>query len=169
MHALSDTRRHVWIAVSLALPALLLIWIDGFSDTPSLKIAYMSFALLFVGYTVIRVLAYVLSGKKVVADKIYGALSVYLLLGHGWAFAYIILEALNPGSFAGLSQPGIVEGVGSELIYYSFVTLTTLGYGEITPVALSARNLAAMEAVTGVLYLATLIASLVGMYRGSQD
>lgn len=167
IYALSDTRRHVVIAVLLALPALLFVWIDGLAGSPSYKIAYLVFGLLFVGYTVVRVLSYVLNGEEVVADKIYGALSAYLLLGHGWAFAYIIVEALNPGSFAGLSEPGLVEGIGSELIYYSFVTLTTLGYGEITPVSLPARNLAAMEAVTGVLYLATLIASLVGLYRGA--
>jgi len=168
VYALSDTRKHVLIALFLALPALILIWVDGFANTPSLKIAYLSFALLFVGYTVVRVLSYVLSGKEVVPDKIYGALSVYLLFGHGWAFAFIIIEALNPGSFAGLAQPGVVVGVGSELIYFSFVTLTTLGYGEITPVSLAARNLSAMEAVTGVLYIATLIASLVGTYRGDK-
>ena len=166
VYALSDTRRHIVIAVLLALPALLFVWIDGLVKSPSFKIAYLIFGLLFVGYTVVRVLSYVLNGEEVVADKIYGALSAYLLLGHGWAFAYIILEALNPGSFAGLGQPGLAEGVGSELIYYSFVTLTTLGYGEITPVSITARNLAAMQAVTGVLYLATLIASLVGLYKG---
>ena len=166
VRALSDTRKHVFIAVFLALPTLVLIWLDGLVNLPSLKVAYLSFALLFVGYTVVRVLSYVLSGEEIVADKIYGALSVYLLFGHGWAFIFIILETLNPGSFAGLAQSGTIEGVGSELIYYSFVTLTTLGYGEITPVTISARNLAAMEAVTGVLYIATLIARLVGMYRG---
>ena len=80
-----------------------------------------------------------------------------------------MLEALRPGSFAGLAQPGAVEGMGSELIYYSFVTLTTLGYGEITPVSITARNLAAMEAVTGVLYLATLVARLVGLYRSEAE
>lgn len=166
VYALSDSRRHILTAVLLALPALVLMWLDSLIPTPFLKIGYLSFALVFVGYTVIRVLSHVVSGGDIVADKIYGALSVYLLFGHGWAFVYIIVETINPGSFAGLAQAGAVDGVGSELIYYSFVTLTTLGYGEITPVSFTARNLAAMEAVTGVLYIATLIASLVGMYRG---
>lgn len=169
IHALSDTRRHVWIAVVLALPALVLIWIYGLVDMPSVKVGYLLFAILFVGYTVVQVLSYVLRGEEVVADRIYGALSVYMLFGQGWALAYILVETMNPGSFVGLAQPGVVDGVGSELIYYSFVTLTTLGYGDITPVSLTARNLAVMEAVTGVLYIATLIASLVGTYRGSKD
>ena len=108
-----------------------------------------------------------LRGKEVGADKIYGALSVYLLFGQGWALAYILVETMNPGSFVGLARPGVVDGVGSELIYYSFVTLTTLGYGDITPVSLTVRNLTVMEAVTGVLYIATLIASLVATYKES--
>ena len=164
VHALSDTRRHVLTAAFLALPALLLIWVEGFYSSPFLKVVYLVSAVLFVAYTAVRVLSYVLGSGSVDSDKIYGALSVYLLFGHGWAMAYMMVEALTPGSFAGLAQPGMVEGVGSELIYYSFVTLTTLGYGEITPVSLEARNLAAMQAVTGVLYTATLIARLVGMY-----
>jgi len=171
VHALSDTRRHVWTAAVLAFPVLLLTWIEGFYGSPLLKVVYLVFAVLFVAYTVVRVLSYVLGSGSVDSDKIYGALSGYLLLGHGWALAYILVEILNPGSFAGLAQPGVVEGIGSELIYYSFVTLTTLGYGEITPISLPARNLAAMQAVTGVLYTATLIARLVGMYssgRGSR-
>ncbi len=166
VHALSDSRKHVLTAVLLASPALVLIWIQGYVGSVSLKVASLSFVLLFVGFTAVRVLKYVLRGEDRVVDKIFGALSVYLLFGHSWAFVYIILESLQPGSFAGLAQTGAVEGVGSELIYYSFVTLTTLGYGEITPVSISARNLAAMEAVTGVLYTATLIARLVGLYRG---
>lgn len=169
VRALSDSRKHFVTAILLATPALALIWMDGYSTTPTIKIAYLFFVLLFVGYTAIRVLSYVLSGQRVVADKLFGALSVYLLFGHGWALLFMILETLEPGSFAGLAQPGAAEGMGSEIIYYSFVTLTTLGYGEITPVSISARNLAAMEAVTGVLYTATLVARLVGLYRGESE
>jgi hypothetical protein len=165
VYALSDTRRHVVIAVVLALPALILVWVDGVMSSPLIKVAYLGCGLIFVGYTAFRVLNYVLSGGHVVKDKIYGALSVYLLFGHGWAFVYIMVETMNPGSFVGLAKTGFVEGVGSELIYFSFVTLTTLGYGDITPVTITARNLAAMQAVTGVLYIATLIAGLIGTYR----
>ena len=166
VYALSDTKRHVVIAALLAAPVLVLVWISGFVSLLSVKVAYLFFAILFVVFAEIRLLNYVLKGQEVVVDKIFGALSVYLLFGHTWAFIFIILESLQPGSFAGLTQSGLMEGIGSELIYYSFVTLTTLGYGEITPVTMIARNLAAMEAVTGVLYTATLIARLVGMYRG---
>jgi hypothetical protein len=169
VHALSTTKKHVVVAILLAVPALVLSWLSGFFGLLEIRIAYLSFFLLFIGFTVVRVLSYVLNGKDVVADKIFGGLSVYLLFGHGWAFIFIILEALRPGSFAGLAQPGAAEGMGSELIYYSFVTLTTLGYGEITPVSITARNLAAMEAVTGVLYLATLVARLVGLYRSEAE
>lgn len=165
VHALSDTRRHVIIAVSLVAPALVLIWIDGFVGLLSVKVGYLFFFLVFIGFTGVRVLSYVLKGPGAMSDKILGALSVYLLFGHGWAILFTILEGLQPGSFSGLGQTGFAQGIASELVYFSFVTLTTLGYGEITPVSITARNLAAMEAVTGVLYTATLVARLVGLYR----
>jgi len=168
VYALSDTKRHVRIAVLLAVPALALNWMEGFVESESLRVARLSFTLIFVIFASVRLLNYVLKGKEVSVDKIFAALSVYLLFGHAWAFIFMILELVQPGSFSGLSQQGMGNGSGSELIYYSFVTITTLGYGEITPLSIAARNLAAMEAVTGVLYTATLVARLVGMYKGEQ-
>jgi hypothetical protein len=78
-----------------------------------------------------------------------------------WAFVYLVLESLHPGSFA--IGEGQIE-VGRRLyIYYSFVTITTLGYGDITPTTDLANSLSFLEAVTGQLYIAILIARLVGI------
>src|SRR5271170_530376 len=92
--------------------------------------------------------------------RVQGALAVYLLLGVAWAHGYQILNHLRPDSFQ--STAGTFTSVG-EWHYFSFVTLATLGYGDIVPVKPVARSLAIGEALTGQLYLAVLIARLVAM------
>jgi hypothetical protein len=92
--------------------------------------------------------------------RIQGAIAVYLLFGLGWAHAYHIASLYNPGSFVNLGgQASTVE----DWVYYSFITLTTVGYGDITPVHQVARTLAVGEALAGQLYLAVMIARLVAM------
>lgn len=118
--------------------------------------------IVFYVFTLIHVLAYVLRGVEITRDKLYGAISVYLLVGLAWAAAYALLQAVAPGSFTSASDK-------PDLIFFSFVTLTTLGYGDITPVTGPARSLALLEAVTGVLYLAVLVARLVSAYRPSAE
>jgi hypothetical protein len=105
----------------------------------------------------------VLFGGRVDLNKIYGAICIYLLIGIAWSALYSMVDGINPDAFRGLSAERS-EGRLSELVYYSFVTLTTLGYGEIVPVSAMARVLAYFEAILGQMYIAILIASLVGLY-----
>jgi len=99
----------------------------------------------------------------VTSGTISAALVVYLLLGVIWFQAFVLVEHLAPGSFYGIStgDPAVVRG---ELFYYSFVTLTTLGYGDIGPLSDRSRSLALTEAIIGQLYLVVLVAALVGMH-----
>ena len=90
--------------------------------------------------------------------RIEGAIAVYLLLGLAWAYAYQLLAYLDPGAYSGAVT---ASGGFSSWTYFSFVTLATLGYGDIAPVHPVARSLATAEAITGQLYLAILIARLV--------
>jgi hypothetical protein len=104
----------------------------------------------------------------VTAESVSASLTVYLLLGTIWANAYALLEYLSAGSFYGLAGEGIVVA-RRELFYYSFVTLTTLGYGDIGPTSEVARSLVISEAVVGQLYLVVLVASLVGMFLSQRS
>ncbi|MGA7462395.1 MAG: potassium channel family protein, partial [Candidatus Korobacteraceae bacterium] len=97
---------------------------------------------------------------RVTHVRIQGAVAVYLLFGIAWAHAYRITAILHPGSFA--FQAGELATV-ADWIYYSFVTLTTVGYGDIVPTAQISRTLAVAEALIGQLYLAVMIARLVAM------
>ena len=100
-----------------------------------------------------------------ISDRVFGAVVLYLLLGVLWAVAYQLLARLSPGAFAGPTDAG---GELAEWAYFSFVTLTTVGYGDITPVALGARSLAILEALVGQLYPAVIIARLVSLQVGSK-
>jgi hypothetical protein len=106
------------------------------------------------------VLVKVLRPGLVTHHRIEGAIAAYLLLGISWASAYEWLAWRDPAAFAGAVTTGLAS---SRWVYYSLVTLTTMGYGDITPVAPAARSLAVAEALTGQLYLAILISRLVAL------
>ena len=94
-------------------------------------------------------------------NKIAGSVCIYLLVAIVWAILYEFLELWTPGSFSGLTaSPGAPRF--DEFLYFSLVTITTLGYGDTTPATPLAGTLAALEAVIGVFYTTVLVASLVG-------
>jgi hypothetical protein len=106
------------------------------------------------------VLGQTLRSGPVTFHRLHGAVAAYLLLGIIWAYAYALVALLGPGAFSGAVSPA--DGPRG-FFYFSFVTLTTVGYGDVLPVHPVARSLAVLEAVTGPLYLAILIARLVSV------
>jgi hypothetical protein len=106
------------------------------------------------------VLGQTLRSGPVTFHRLNGAVAAYLLLGVIWAHAYALVAALHPGAFSGA---GSAADGSRAFLYFSFVTLTTVGYGDVLPVHPAARSLATLEAVTGPLYLAILIARLVSV------
>ncbi len=165
--SLSGTRRHLVIALVLAVPTAVGQTIALANPIKPVLLIATSLAFLFLTYVIVVVLSAVLQPGKVTGDKIAGAICGYLLLGLTWAMAYGIVAVLQPGAF---NIPDDLLGVvGGEsdaeygFIYYSFVTITTLGYGEITPLVPFARTLAWMEALIGQLYIAILVARLVAL------
>lgn len=146
------------VAFSLvALPVRWAAWLD-----PGAGLATWSAATAVVVVVVLTlvVLAKVLRPGMVTSYRIQGAVAAYLLLGLVWAGAYEWIALRNPSAFAGVTDPA---GAGAQWIYYSLITLTTMGYGDITPLDPVARSLAASEALTGQLYLAILISRLVAL------
>ena len=122
-------------------------------------LSLIAFLLVSISYT----LRQVVFGTELNTNRLVGAVCVFLLLGVIWALAYSFLELLIPSSFTGI-EPGAGQGWESDWIYFSFVTLTTLGYGDITPVSATARSLVYMQAIAGQFYIAVLVAGLVGAY-----
>jgi len=118
--------------------------------------------LLLIGFLLVAIL-FTIQQVAIGTDRIVGAICIYLLLGVIWAMTYTLVDLVSPGSFAGFS-PTTEQGWDSEWLYFSFVTMTTLGYGDILPVSATSRGLAYMQAVVGQFYIAVLVAGLVGAY-----
>ncbi len=119
--------------------------------------------IVFLGFVTTVFIRTVLSDATVTADTLAGAVSVYLLVGIIYGLAYGLIEQLTPGAFRDTVQPGRVLHP-SEFIFFSFVTLTTVGYGDIIPWGGHARSLVILEAVTGIMYPAVLIGRLIGLH-----
>jgi hypothetical protein len=125
------------------------------------------FLAAFFALTVARLFSHLQKSRSVSQADLYTAVSIYLLLGATWAALYGVMETLHPGSF---QLGGHLTDRQSDLIYFSLVTLSTIGYGDIVPLTGEARMLAALEGVIGVLYIAITVAILVSGYRrGSSD
>ena len=129
-----------------------------------LKLYYMHLIFLFSFYiwAIWLAMKQVLFSGVIDANRIVGAICIYLLMGLIWALMYLFIAQAIPGAFNGLEQLVWYDNF-ANVAYYSFVTLTTLGYGDISPVAPVARFLVYMEAVVGVFYMAILVASLIGV------
>ncbi len=148
-------------AASLALPMLVSIWLSRFVDIPSLIFVGDCFVIAFLAFLVVVILSFIFSERKVTINVIYASIVVYLLIAIMWAFVYSVLECIHPGSF--VTGEGQIEAGRRLYIYYSCVTITTLGYGDITPTTDLSNTFSFLEAVTGQLYIAILIARLVGI------
>lgn len=151
-----------YLGLGLILPAFVFTWITD-SGSPSWLIS-MSFALnvAILGVAVLSLLGDIYQNPKVDIHSIIGAITTYLLIGLAFALVYDWVALLDHDAIRGLNDFGTVEAHLSHSVYFSFVTLSTLGYGDITPVTPLARTIAWVEAVAGQLFLAVMIAFLVG-------
>jgi voltage-gated potassium channel len=159
-------KRPVLIAAVLLLgPALIEKWLSYLYPQSFHACVFFAFGIAFMGLVVFKLLGYVLRSIQIDTDVLCAAISVYLLLGLIWALAYALLGQLSPNSFAFAANPhssGRMDRFNA--FYFSFVTLSTVGFGDVTPLSKLARTMAVMEAVTGTFYVAILIARLVAMY-----
>ena len=119
----------------------------------------------FYAFLTVAVFFEVITTRRVTADTMYGTVCVYLLVGMTFGSLYDLIETLQPGSFqVNVDTGGLVEIRWRTAIYFSFMTLTTIGFGDISPVTAQAQSLVAIEGIIGVLYVAVLVARIVGIY-----
>ncbi|HUO04448.1 MAG TPA: potassium channel family protein [Candidatus Binataceae bacterium] len=173
LNAFLETRFIFVLGLVLMVPAfickfLLLFFVR--SDT--LEILNMVSTIFFLGLIVVGLVGRLFTIERVTTDEISAAICAYLLMGAAWGLAYAFLAELNPASFSVPMLPGATAGLHNDApmlrdiqkcLYYSFICLTTVGFGDITPVSAAARMLSVMEAIFGQLYMAVLIARLVGI------
>ncbi len=159
VHAVGGSKKRLIILIILGLPWFISEW----TFTESNRTIFMS--MLFFIFITVTILEHILRSKDVTADTLYAAVCVYLLLGIMWASIYGVLEYLTPGSiFVGREEDLQTPLSSNVLIYYSFTTLTTLGYGDISSITPQARIISILEAVIGQLFIAFLVARLISTY-----
>jgi hypothetical protein len=160
----SDSPAHITWSISIAVIWLVMTVVYAFDPTSFWKTQVSSFILIVFHSTIILVLMrYIFTADQVTADVIYAACAVYFLLSFFFVPVYGILESAMPGSFVDNTLGTPVQW--QQFVYYSLVTLSTAGYGDILPANMWARMLAGLEATIGVLYVAILVARLVSLYE----
>jgi len=164
VYAVSDTHSGLVVGLVLGVPTLVFSWLSLMVGGFAVDVLCFSFGTLFHGYVTVKILLHVLQQRRITEDTLSAAVVVYLMMGVAWAWAYNLVDVVLPGSFQ--SAGALADGTlpWHELLYFSYVALTTLGFGDINPVSRVARSLAILQGISGVLYVAVLVARLVGMY-----
>lgn len=172
VYAIARQRRAKWAAVILAAATLAANWGGNIVHSRALDlITCLSYAAFFA-FAAIVITRNILSEQQVTFDVIIGGACVYMILGLVWANLFTLLAFIQPNAFGGIGvqaeilreQSSWFSADNADLIYFSFTTLSTLGYGDIVPSSHATRSLAALEAILGQLYLTVLVARLVGLH-----
>jgi len=166
----AQTRLTVIVVLALAVPEVILGIVGLAVGGDGVTVATHVLSILLLGYTVVVLLGFLFRVRRVTGNMISASLCAYLILGVLWANVFSLVAILQSDAFhfsfaedaAGAMRFGTEQTVLP--LYYSFVTMTTLGYGDIVPISSAARMLASIAAIVGQFYLAVLVARLVGLH-----
>ena len=162
MFAASRKKHHIALAVILALPMILSLWAKYFLVSDVVVVLGRFCGIAFLGFVIVQVSKFIYRSVAVTKDVIFAAIVVYLLMAVMWELIYLLLELLQPGAFN--IPDRLIEGHQQVFLYFSLVTITTLGYGDITPITEMATALSTLESFIGQIYLVVVVAWLVGMH-----
>lgn len=163
--AVSDRKRDYIIAFCLAIPwfVTLIINLPLFEYERGVVIRKeIVFALLLFFYTTVRIFMHILKNREITTEILLASVCVYLLIGLSWAALYMFIDIVSPGSFIDTADNMAISA--PRFLFFSYVTLTTVGYGTLVPATDPARSIAMIEAIVGQLYLTILVARLVGLH-----
>lgn len=130
-------------------------------DIQELHILELMLTMIFIMQILLMIIGHLMREQEITADIVMGGACAFVLFGFVWGFAYYLLDILQPHSF---TRTNPLNNEVSDYIYFSFVTVTSLGYGDILPVTQQARGLSVLEAIIGQLYLAIMISRLVSLH-----
>lgn len=175
IYLVTQNKQIVAVSSLLSILAIVVIMFDRQIDSKILLIFGLGCEITVFIIAFVRIISHVLKYRRISEDKIYGAMSAYLLLGIIWAMLYTIVELAFSNSFYFAHGFILNQELSAHLFYFSqflyasFVTLSTLGYGDIVPISGLARVMTSLEAISGQLYVAVLIARLVGVHISQQS
>lgn len=171
LYLAASRRSELFLGTAVAAMAVLLSWMSVLSaESVPLTIPVLSYVVFFALVTAFLV-RFLFRSDTISEEMIFASVCLYMIVGLLWSFIYFLIEAGFPGSFSNVHaiEAGTEAPFAAliDLIYYSFVTLSTLGYGDIAPITRVARSWAIVEALTGQFYLAIVVARLVGLHISS--
>ncbi|MBN8596057.1 MAG: two pore domain potassium channel family protein [Planctomycetes bacterium] len=166
--AIGAKRRTLVLAITLMVPALILRWANHTHPHQMPPILFVFGAMVFMTFVTVNLVQFIVRAPRVNSEVLSAGIAVYLIFGLVWSLAYTMVAELQPNAFAfsnptpeGMPPP-TMQGVTS--LYFSFITLNTVGYGDIVPISPFARMLAMLESTTGLFYMALMVARLVSLY-----
>lgn len=162
VYTFSYRKVHVVVGVFLAVVMLASRWLQYLDPNKWILPIGMLAGVIFIAMVIAVIIGLIIKSEEVCREIIYAAILMYLLAALMWAFIYTFLELVDPASFN--IELNRSDGYLPVFQYYSFVTITTLGYGDITPSSDVAKAFSVLEAVIGQLYLVVAVAWLVGMH-----
>ena len=163
LRCIKNTRAY-YIGIGLALSVLAISFIEMFTNWTFLYLPTLVLALSVIGLSIFEISRFLIAKQKVDMDTVMGGICVYLLIGFFWTEVFVALELINPGSFD-FTVHAAPDFITKYLLinYYSFMTLLTVGYGDIIPMSMFAQTSAVMEGLMGQLYIVVFMARLVSM------
>jgi hypothetical protein len=163
--AVGGRRRVLITGLCLLIPAIIFRWSHHLLPDLMSPIFFIGFGLTFIGFVIVNILHYIMRASRVNAEVICAGISAYLLIAIMWSMVYKLVGDIDPRSFYFANVPNAEQTMtNANAFYFSFATISSVGYGDITPVTSVARMLAVMEAITGLFFMAVLISRLVSLY-----
>jgi hypothetical protein len=156
------TPGQTWIGVAMAVPIILLLSAQMLFGLTHLQAWSSALEALFYFYAAGSLIAYMLEDRRVTTDELYAAGATFTLLAWGFTHLYLVVQALAPGSFAAAVHSELPR-TWTELNYLSFALLSSTGIGDVIPLTVHARSLASIEMFVGLIYLASVVARLIGL------
>lgn len=156
-----------WAIISLGIPALISNWLMIIYQLPIFAVLFYSLTFLFIVISAISIVDKVILNARVTMETLRGVICVYLMIGFAFAFAYVLIEYLVPNSFLldeGAREFYVHTHLLSQMMYFSFVTLLSIGFGTINAVQDAAQTIVIIEGMIGQFYVAILVARLIGVY-----
>lgn len=160
-YAVARARRHIGLLIAFVSPVIALQVAPEVFGGPVPQILAIASGLTFLTYITTLTIRGILRSQSITRDVLMGGVAGYLLLGYAWGLAYMLAHLLEANAFNVSQMPP--AGLMSTMRYFSFVTLTSLGFGDVVPTGIISRQLAVLEAVAGQVYLTVFIGRLLGV------
>jgi hypothetical protein len=158
-----------WLIIILTIAGLVVHWAGVYDSSLHHPVLDAILIMLLFGCFVVVMMLQIFRAGRITLHRVLGAVAAYLSIGIGWGYAYYAVSLCNPDAVQFVKSPDLHEIPVARYVYFSFVTLTTVGYGDAVPMDPVTRSLAVAEALTGQLYPAVLIAGVLGVALQSRS